>query len=105
MKNIFDVQIFPSKMNTSQAIHQKLERNRILGGFHPSRVKSTGRIVVDFQYVHQGAIPNNFMKKKKNLHQLCPEGILICLDYICFNLVMFLLLLQKSFFSDMQLKK
>ncbi len=67
MRNIFYVYIFPSKMNTSRDIRQKLERSRILVGSHPSRGRSTGQIVVDFWYVHQGAIPNNFMKKKKKI--------------------------------------
>ncbi len=64
MRNVFDVYMFPSKMNTSQDIRQKLEKSLIVGASHPSRGKSTGQFVVDFQYVHQGAIPNNFTEKK-----------------------------------------
>ncbi len=48
MKNIFDVYIFPSKMNTSRDIRQKLERSSILGGSYPSGGKSTSQIVVYF---------------------------------------------------------
>ncbi len=48
MRKIFNVYIFPSKMNTSRDIRQKLERSRILGGFHPTRGKSNSQIVMDF---------------------------------------------------------
>ncbi len=48
MRNIFDIYIFPSKMNISRDIRQKLERSRILGASHPPREKSTGQIIADF---------------------------------------------------------
>ncbi len=85
MRNIFHVYIFPSKMNTSRDIRQKLERSQILGGPHPSRGKSTGQIVVTFSMFIRVLFLTTLWKKIY-MHQLCPGGILICLDYmVCFK--------------------
>ncbi len=43
MRNIFDVYIFPFKMNTSWDIRQKLERSRILGVLTPLEEKAPVR--------------------------------------------------------------